>query len=868
LKEQPSLKQLTATIRSGKLPETILLNILRLPQQAWFILGGFGLFALIIGLIVAPDWTVYSLTAVGIGIPLFLLVWHRPDLGLVGIIFLAAGLLPPDLAEIRLPIGGLELRDVAFLGMLGLVAFQGLVRKSLPIHWSPVGIPLLIFLLLASFSLFNALVFENVATNLAFNDMRILIYYGMFFLTTWSIKWHNHLTAVLIALFAVANLIAMTIFLQQFLGESSYVLSAMSGGRWQVYDQDVVVRVVPAAHALLYFMGIIALVLLIFTRHNLKLKLFYLFQSVFLNIALLLTFTRSQWLATVIALALIFVFLLPLYKDQLIKFSLKYGLPLLLLTVFAVWFGGSSLQRTLYDNPVVNGIIDRAATIFTPDETLDTNSLEWREFEFEESTRAIRENPWLGVSLGNAYRQVTTLQGEVLGWWTDGSLAAGEISRFTYYVHNSYLSIAVKMGIPGIGTFIWFAIAFIIYGWRLYRRLPMGVEKGLVLAIVTSFIGLMQWSIFHTHFIRSESTVTIGLMVGIVGSIHLLTKDDTAVLQQTPPQRLQLTQLTAIFNKGSGFYGLLFLLAGLIALLLVVEPLVRNRTAVSLLYDSPATENQLAAVDDSNNPAPSVLSSQKVNIIQPLDLQTFASEESIFVSWIWLTKLEPEQQFTILLLNEEQQFVLGTQSQEGSNNRYWLKTTIPAQIPGGEYQLLIQLQSTSETAVTASSPTRIIYILTKPNTPTPINTPTPTSTATPLPTATPVPLVQIVVSSVSFREGPGIRYGIIGYLYTDDLVRVIAKDNAEGNWYNVISQDGTYGWIASNVTIPLDEAAITAVSPAATLPPLPTPTKTPTLTITPTQTPTPINPPQQEDPSEPTSPQPQLTYTPTPPRSP
>jgi hypothetical protein len=263
------LKQLTATTRSGKLPEMILLKALRLPQQAWFILGGFGLFALIIGLIVVPDWTVYGLTAVGIGIPLFLLVWHRPDLGLVGIVFLASGLIPPDLAEIRLPIGGLELRDLAFMGLLGLVAVQGLIRKSLSIPWAPVGVPLIIFLLLAVFSLFNALVFENVATNWAFNDMRILIYYGMFFLTAWSIKSRTHLTIVLVGLFIVAHLIAVAIFLQQFLGESSYVLSAMSGGRWKIYDQGIAVRVVPAAHALLYFMGVIAFTLIIFTRHNL-----------------------------------------------------------------------------------------------------------------------------------------------------------------------------------------------------------------------------------------------------------------------------------------------------------------------------------------------------------------------------------------------------------------------------------------------------------------------------------------------------------------------------------------------------------------------------------------------------------------------
>jgi len=117
---------------------------------------------------------------------------------------------------------------------------------------------------------------------------------------------------------------------------------------------------------------------------------------------------------------------------------------------------------------------------------------------------------------------LTTLQGEVLGWWTDGSLERGTVSRFTRFIHSSYLAIAVKMGLLGFFAFMWFCLVFIWQGWKLYQDLPFGMNKGIVLGIITSFIGLMQWSVFHTHFMRTESTIAVGIMTGLVAGIYQL----------------------------------------------------------------------------------------------------------------------------------------------------------------------------------------------------------------------------------------------------------------------------------------------------------------------------------------------------------
>lgn len=499
--------------------DNLLQSLINLPALFWKIVGVLGLFGLAAGLIIMPELVILAMVGIGVGIPAALFAWNYPEFILIGVVFLSSGFISANKMEVG---GGLELRDVAFIGSLGLLAFQGIIRKKLVIHWWPVAAPLLIFLILAIISLFNALVFENVALNWAFNDMRILIYYGMFFSAAWAVNSVKQLGVIWLGLFLIADLIAVIIFLQQPLGADNPLLSAMVGGRWDLIDQGVAVRVVPAAHALMHFMAVIAFVFVVYGRNIKWLFWFGLFQFSFLNVSLLLTFTRSQWLATAIALFLIGLYVAPQFKDQIISWTIKYSVPTILVLVFIFGVFGTTVGNALEQVPIVGGIVDRFSTIFTPSETLETNSLEWREFEFQQGFAAIRKSPWLGVSLGNSYRPVTTLQGEVLGWWTDGNLERGYVSRFTRFIHSSYLAIAVKMGLLGFAAFIWFCLMFLYEGWRLIRKMPDGIHKGIVLAIVTAFIGLMQWSIFHTHFMRTESTIAVGIMTGIVASIHHL----------------------------------------------------------------------------------------------------------------------------------------------------------------------------------------------------------------------------------------------------------------------------------------------------------------------------------------------------------
>lgn len=499
----------------------------RLPK-IWLGAGILLLGLLVVGLFFAPELTVWGLLGLGVGVPFALLVWFRPETGILALIFLTSSFVPADIFDVRLALGGgLDLRDLLLIGLFGLLLVRELSKKRLTIPlWRASG-PLILFLILAIFSTVYAIAFQHIESNWALSDLRILSSYAVYFLVIWGLKRDNQLRWLLIGLFILADLTTVIIILQQFAGANNPLLHAMMTTQdWQVFQEaGGGVRVIPAGQILMHFMWFIALGLLVFAKLSSRQKLFMLFQILFIGAGHIMTYMRSQWIAMFIGFGLILLVLVVKHR-KLIPRYITLGFAVIL--VMALLWGTTELSNIL-NTPALTGVKERFASILTPGETLESSSLVWRQFENGRAVESILKNPLWGVGLGGHYRELTTLQGEADGLWTRNSLAAGEVSRFTRYVHNSYLSIAVKMGIPGLAALLWFLIAFLISGWKIYRDLPDSDLKGIVLGVLAGFVGLLAWSYFHAHLIKAESTPAIGLMAGLVVTIPYLYKHDRAV---------------------------------------------------------------------------------------------------------------------------------------------------------------------------------------------------------------------------------------------------------------------------------------------------------------------------------------------------
>lgn len=478
-------------------------------------IGVTGVLALSALLYLVPEFTAPALFFLGISIPIIYLLWQRSEFGLIAIVFLATSFISADIVDIRLPIGGgMDLRDLTMVTVFGVAFFRELVRGRLYVPWLSVGGPLALFLLIAVFSAFYALAYQHVETNWALGDLRILILYTTFFVTLWSVKQEKQFKVLLLGLFLIADLTAGVIYLQQFVGADNPLLAAMTQTRdWRVYQQAGAVRVMPAGQMLMHFMWFAALGMLLFT-HVQSWQFFYAFQLIYLGGGHILTYTRAQWLAMLVGIGLVLIVFFPRYKNHLIKAAVVIGSTALLVWT-SILVGGAWLDAA--DHPFIAGIVMRFGSLFTPGETAETGSLQWRAFETETALASIAAHPWTGVGLGGRYRSLTTLSGEADGNLARGSLVDGEISRFTRYIHNSYLSIAVKMGLPGLAAFLWFWSAVLISGFQHYRCMPDSYFKGVVLGIWVGFASLPVWCYFHAHLIKAESTGTIGMLTALVG---------------------------------------------------------------------------------------------------------------------------------------------------------------------------------------------------------------------------------------------------------------------------------------------------------------------------------------------------------------
>lgn len=470
----------------------------------------------------ATNITTTMIAYAAIGVVALWLIWTRPEFGLLILMFLAASFIPPKAIDLRLPVGGLDLRDLTLLCLLGMAVLKGVKARKLAIPWWPIGGLLLAYFVVAIFSALYAVLYLDVDPTWTLSELRSVIYLSVFFVTAWLITKPKQFSIVLIGLFCLADLTAAIILVQQFLGRNSPLLSAMLGNGWYLRlvgdtgdtgSDFGTVRVVPPNIILMFMMMVVAFAILVYPRVSRWQRVFCLCQLTCLGLATLFTYTRAQWIATVIAIGLVTA-LLPLAEKTRLGRYLA-GILLVAAVVFVMF--GTVIEQATNSGNFINNVVARADSIFTPEQTLASSSLQWRIFENGEALKSIALHPVLGVGLGNAYREVTLLQYEDRRFYF----------RKTRFVHNSYLYIAVKMGVSGLGVFLLFCTGFLIRGWKAYRRMPEGQMKRITLALLASFVGLLVWSNTQMHFLSVESTAVVGLMVGLVGSLCFMTNTDT-----------------------------------------------------------------------------------------------------------------------------------------------------------------------------------------------------------------------------------------------------------------------------------------------------------------------------------------------------
>lgn len=217
-----------------------------------------------------------------------------------------------------------------------------------------------------------------------------------------------------------------------------------------------------------------------------------------LALAAYLTWTRSAWLALVVATAVQFGWLLADAKGRALvaanrTWLLTVGVVGLIIAV------GVSTSSAIGAAPVP--VADRLADAVNP----RGYSARFRLANAEVCGRIAREHPLLGCGIGGYFAQYPWLR--LLTRAARGQFFASQ----EMYAHNDHLQILAETGVPGLGLWLWVLVCIVRWTWGTFRRgdwLGLGAA-GCLAAVATD--GLLNFPL-HIPATGWVLAVALGLV--------------------------------------------------------------------------------------------------------------------------------------------------------------------------------------------------------------------------------------------------------------------------------------------------------------------------------------------------------------------
>lgn len=207
-----------------------------------------------------------------------------------------------------------------------------------------------------------------------------------------------------------------------------------------------------------------------------RMRWLYTLATVALLIALILTFTRSAWLGSIVAA----VFILARMRPRLL-WLVPLGVGLLL-TVAPESYRARAFSSFDLSHP----------------NNQDRQRM-WRA-----GVEIWRDHPWTGVGLGDlipVYRQY----------------APADADQIHGHMHNNFIQVLASRGIVGLLAFVWLLGSFAVLIWRARSSDPE--TAALLLGVWGSFWGFLTMGLFEWNFGDVEITIPLYFLLGISASL-------------------------------------------------------------------------------------------------------------------------------------------------------------------------------------------------------------------------------------------------------------------------------------------------------------------------------------------------------------
>ena len=433
-----------------------------------------------------PAWFVFSMLLVP-AVTALLLV--RPEYALTACIALVCGLIHPALVP-RLPAFGGELAAAdAVLAMLAVYAVWLFATQTRNAAAAPVAGARLLAAALGLFSAFFAIA---VATSLSLRELnpshvlgeaRDLVYLLMLPIALVILRETERQERFVVSMVVLGCLFSVGQILQGVFNIPVFGSSGMSALETLGRQEDGTTR----ANTLGLNIIVFSLLLTVgaYVVGSIRRPLFLLTAGL-LFVGVFLTFGRTTFAAVLICGALV------------VWWLNKRRVPLLAGLLILVIAVGSALGA--YWKPDTFAAVYYRMTSIG-EEINYGYSAQWRFWEAEAMLPHIREHPLIGVGLGADYKGAR------------GSSVRPELNR---YVHNAYLYMAGKMGLPALGAFLLSMAAIFAIGRRSARAGASTWARVVGAASAAMMIRFLFASVTEPHLMSDYGVVVIALAGALV----------------------------------------------------------------------------------------------------------------------------------------------------------------------------------------------------------------------------------------------------------------------------------------------------------------------------------------------------------------
>lgn len=372
-----------------------------------------------------------------LGLPVLLLVGAAmPTVLFVAALLLLFGIMP-EFIMAALPLGGATLRPAelvlifCFVVVMARVLLNGIDLKPLlqPLRW-----PLVFLICGLVLGFVKGKLLSNNALALA--DARQYVGWLALPVGLWfGIQYPGRLQRIIIG---VALLAATLMILQLALGVQ--LIFGFRGAEYLSKDFSDVTR--SAIGGGLFFLGYAAYRLFLHACDGERWRWTALFGSLIASGGIVASFNRAVWAGFAVGALLLLIFKPRTRHSAFAPF-------IVLFTFVCIGVAGLLVAKPR----VADALIERVASI--KDEGRRGSSLGFRFDENEQALEALRRSPITGVGMGGeykrVYRQLST---------------AGSFDTEITFIHNGYLSLWLKLGLPGL----LFAVALLLVVVRYCRN--------------------------------------------------------------------------------------------------------------------------------------------------------------------------------------------------------------------------------------------------------------------------------------------------------------------------------------------------------------------------------------------------------------